>query len=183
MEHMSDFIIIVDLEATCCDRGGVTREEMEIIEIGAVAAEVSTGKVVSEFQSFVRPVRHPVLTPFCRKLTTIEQAEVDAADIYPTPVDRFRHWLSAWSESDFGSWGDYDRRQFEQDCAFHDVEFPFNGAHRNVKKEAAKRMKLRKPLGVGVVLSKLGMEFEGTAHRGIDDVRNIARICARVLCS
>ena len=28
--------LVIDLEATCCDRGTIEREESEIIEIGAV---------------------------------------------------------------------------------------------------------------------------------------------------
>jgi len=33
-----------------------------------------------------------------------------------------------------------------------------------------------KKLGVREALQALGLTFEGTAHRGIDDSRNIARI-------
>ena len=36
-----------------------------------------------------------------------------------------------------------------------------------------------KRYGVGAALKKLGLEFEGTAHRGIDDAKNIARIYAK----
>ena len=49
--------IIVDFEATCCNRGTVAREQMEIIEIGAVALVGHEPEVQSEFQCFVKPVR------------------------------------------------------------------------------------------------------------------------------
>ena len=42
-------------------------------------ADADTLKVVDEFASFVRPVRHPQLTAFCTELTSITQAQVDAA--------------------------------------------------------------------------------------------------------
>lgn len=169
--------VIVDVEATCCERGGeFPREEMEIIEIGAVAVDAATGAVESEFQAFVRPVRNPVLTDFCRRLTGITQEQVDSADDYPTVIKRFREWLAGIGDYDFCSWGFYDKNQFAQDSAFHGVNYPFNGPHRNVKHEFAAATGASKKLGVGDALRRLDLDFEGSPHRGIDDARNIARI-------
>ncbi|MEN9576703.1 MAG: hypothetical protein RL514_4558 [Verrucomicrobiota bacterium] len=56
---------------------------MEIIEIGAVAVRAEDGVPLAEFQSFVRPVRHPRLTPFCTQLTSIQQTDVDGAPRSP----------------------------------------------------------------------------------------------------
>ena len=70
--------LVVDLEATCCNRNSFPRTEMEIIEIGAVMTD-SQFEVIDEFQSFIKPVRHPELTDFCKELTTISQQEVDSA--------------------------------------------------------------------------------------------------------
>lgn len=39
---------------------------------------------------------------------------------------------------------------------------------------------LPKRLSLGEALRYLGMEFEGSPHRGLDDARNIARIVWRV---
>jgi inhibitor of KinA sporulation pathway (predicted exonuclease) len=168
--------VIVDVEATCCDDESFPRAEMEIIEIGAVAVESETGLIESEFQAFVRPLRNPVLTEFCRHLTGITQRQVDSADDYPTMLKRFREWLAGIGECDFCSWGFYDKNQFEQDSRFHVVEYPFAGSHRNLKLEFAAATGARKNLGVGSALGRLGLEFEGAPHRGIDDARNIARI-------
>lgn len=173
--------IIVDLEATCCKDGSFPRHEMEIIEIGAVAVDSATGAIDSEFQSFVRPVRNLKLTDFCRELTSISQEQVDEAEDYPTTIKAFRKWLSGFGEYDFCSWGYYDRSQFEQDCEYHSVPYPFAGPHRNLKVEFAQALGLKKKLGVGGALKRLGMAFDGTPHRGIDDARNIARIYAEVI--
>ena len=56
---------------------------MEIIEIGAVMAEASTFQVFDEFQTFIRPVRHPRLTPFCTSLTSFEQQDIDVGRLAP----------------------------------------------------------------------------------------------------
>lgn len=71
--------LVIDFEATCCDKGTVSRGEMEIIEIGAVMVEAGTFEAVDEFQTFIRPVRHPRLTSFCTSLTFIMQEGVEAA--------------------------------------------------------------------------------------------------------
>jgi 3'-5' exoribonuclease 1 len=173
--------VIVDVEATCCNDSSFPRHQMEIIEIGAVAVESATGKVESDFQAFVRPVRNPILTDFCRELTSISQDDVDSAGDYPTSIKPFRDWLSTLADYDFCSWGFYDRKQFEQDSEFHSVPYPFAGPHRNIKIEFSEAVGLRKKVGVGGALRHLGLKFEGTAHRGIDDARNIARIYAQMI--
>lgn len=97
--------LVVDLEATCSDDESVPRGEMEIIEIGAVMADHRTLQPLGEFQAFVKPVRHPRLTHFCRQLTTIEQRDVDEAESFPTVLARFVVWANDFGSYLFGSWG------------------------------------------------------------------------------
>jgi inhibitor of KinA sporulation pathway (predicted exonuclease) len=61
--------LVIDVEATCDDAGAVPGPEMEIIEVGAVFVDGASLEAVEEFQSFVRPVRHPRLTALCTPLT------------------------------------------------------------------------------------------------------------------
>jgi inhibitor of KinA sporulation pathway (predicted exonuclease) len=173
-------VVIVDLEATCSDDGSVPRGEMEIVEIGAVVQEVGTYAVVAEFRTFVRPVRHPVLTPFCTTLTGIRQEDLADAPPYREAIAALRAWLAFFGEVLFCSWGNYDRNQFLQDCAYHDVEYPFGPGHVNLKAEFSRAIGQRRPFGVGEALRRLGLRFEGSPHRGLDDARNIARIVRRV---
>ncbi|WMN90235.1 exonuclease domain-containing protein [Vibrio parahaemolyticus] len=80
MNEIENTILIVDFEATCDENEHlVSRQKMEIIEIGAVKVRLSDFKCIDQFQSLVRPVRTPVLTEFCKKLTGIQQHEVDKA--------------------------------------------------------------------------------------------------------
>lgn len=167
-----DHYLVVDLEATCSDDGMVPREEMETIEIGAVMVSTTTLQPVDEFQSFVRPVRNPTLTEFCTGLTSINQAQVDAAASFPEVLDHFVEWARDLGEFTFCSWGDYDRSQFERDCAWHHVAYPLGDRHINLKAEFA-RIRGRRKMGVQAALRSVGMPFTGTHHRGIDDARNI----------
>jgi inhibitor of KinA sporulation pathway (predicted exonuclease) len=180
MRIANDFYLIVDLEATCSDDGAVPRHEMEIIEIGAVAQDSRTFEIGSEFQTFVRPVRHPELTEFCTGLTGITQSNVAGAPPFREALEAMKEWTYAVGDSLFCSWGDYDRNQFVQDCEFHRVAYPFRSAHLNLKAEFARALSRKKKLGIAEAVRHLGIEFEGSHHRGLDDARNIARIVRRV---
>ena len=168
--------MVVDLEATCDDRGRMPKHEMETIEIGAVMVEGQGLNIVSEYQTFVRPVRHPVLTHFCRQLTTIEQADVDNAPGFPEAFAALVDWWRAHDAALFCSWGFYDRKQFEQDCAHHTVPYPFGDHHLNVKRAFAHELRLPGGVGMSRALKRVGLPLSGTHHRGIDDARNIARL-------
>src|SRR3546814_20749235 len=107
----------------------MARAEMEIIEIGAVMVERATLRALDEFQAFVRPVRHPHLTAFCTRLTSIQQADVDAAEGFPAVLAAFRAWIYRHHVVGWGPWGRYDLRQFEFDCGFPQLPLPFGFEH------------------------------------------------------
>lgn len=180
LQHYN-YYLVVDLEATCCDRGNLRKQEMEIIEIGAVMLESKTLTIVDEFQSFVKPIRHPMLTEFCKSLTSISQAQVNEAPTYPEAIALMKNWLSGYSNAVFGSWGDYDRKQFQQDSNFHKVPFPIAYPHVNLKKLFSEAQGLQKRLGMVKALEMAGLPLGGTHHRGIDDARNIAKLLPYIL--
>lgn len=169
------YYFVVDVEATCDEDDRISRAETEIIEIGGVLVAEATLVGEEEFQTFVRPGRHPVLTPFCRKLTSITQAQVDDAPRFPVAMQRLGAFLRG-RDALFCSWGDYDANQFARDARRHDVRLPLGRDHWNLKEEFRRRSGDSKKLGVGQALRRVGLTFDGTAHRGIDDARNIARL-------
>ncbi|MCB9760543.1 MAG: exonuclease domain-containing protein [Alphaproteobacteria bacterium] len=172
----ADFYLVIDLEATCDDKGAVPRDEMEIIEIGAVLVDAGTLQPVDELGVFVRPAMHPTLTPFCTQLTSITQAQVDGAPPLPEALDLLQARLMAGRSTLFCSWGAFDRVQFERDCARHGVPYPFGAAHLNLKKAFSHHLGTKRRFGMAGALAKVGLALEGTHHRGIDDARNIARL-------
>lgn len=168
--------LVIDFEATCCDRNSIPREETEIIEIGAVMADAETLNVVDEFSTFVRPVRHARLTAFCTELTSITQEQVDTAPGFSDMVTRLRVWAEQYPGHLFCSWGDYDRNQLMRECRIHGVEYPFGDGHLNLKKRFSEWQDLRMKLGMAGALRRAGIPLDGTHHRGIDDARNIAKL-------
>jgi inhibitor of KinA sporulation pathway (predicted exonuclease) len=172
--------LVIDLEATCDSAGQIPRDETEIIEVGAVLVDATTLAPLGEWQSFVRPIRHRRLTPFCTELTSITQADVDQAPTFAVAMQglaRFVHGQDAL----FCSWGEYDRNQFRRDGARHGVHPPLGTDHLNLKERFTRVAGDGKKRGVGQALGRVGLRFAGTAHRGIDDARNIARLLPYVL--
>lgn len=175
------YFLVIDLEATCSDKKEISRREMEIIEIGAVMVEANDLKTVSEFQTFIKPVRHPLLTDFCLQLTSITQEQVNNAPFYPEAITNLRQWLNQYPNFIFGSWGDYDRKQLQQDSNFHSVPYPINSEHINLKKLFSINQGFSYTHGMAKALELAAIELKGIHHRGIDDARNIARLMSYIL--
>lgn len=169
--------LVIDLEATT-DEGGWPVMEMEIIEIGA-SLVTREGREVEHFQRFVRPRRRPQLTPFCRELTHIGQADVDSAASFPEVWAQFELWLGQHRErlQAWVSWGDYDRQQLRQEWQQHNVHSLLETlAHINLKQRFAKARHLQRPTGLNSALQLAGLQFTGQQHRALEDARNTARL-------
>lgn len=168
--------LVIDLEATT-EEGGWPVEEMEIIEIGACVTGPQ-GQELGHFQRFVRPQRRPLLTRFCRELTHIGQAEIDAAATLPEVWASFEQWLTGHPHlQGWASWGDYDRRQLELQWQQFGLDSRLRRLpHLNLKALFARQRQLPRPVGLKMALQLAGLQFQGTQHRALEDARNTARL-------
>lgn len=174
--------LVIDLEATT-DDGGWPVTEMEIIEIGATLVD-RKGREVDFFQCFVRPLKRPLLTPFCRDLTHITQANVDTAQTLSEVWPSFEQWLGQHQSvlEGWASWGDYDRKQLLQEWQRLQLASALGSVpHMNLKQRFAKARRLERPLGLNAALQLAGMQFNGQQHRALEDARNTARLLPQVL--
>jgi len=73
--------LVVDLEATC--QLNDQNYGNETIEIGAVMV-YTNGGTIGDFDHFIKPVKKPILTDFCKDLTSIQQSDVDNAECFST---------------------------------------------------------------------------------------------------
>jgi len=169
-------LLVVDLEATCSNDNTVPREEMETIEIGAVLCDPVSFRPIREFQTFVRPVRHWLLTPFCTELTTITQQDVAKAPLFPAAIAALTAFATENGEPlpIFCSWGAYDGKQFDQDARYHRIPPPFSEHRINLKQAFADVE--GHLMGNRSALKRVGLRPDGIYHRGIDDARNIAKL-------
>ncbi|WP_348970939.1 3'-5' exonuclease [Pseudomonas atacamensis] len=183
------YLYCVDLEATCDEVGEsesprpleVTPEQMEAIEIGLVVIDLETLEVVDEFQQFIRPRINPVLTDFCKQLTSIQQADVDSASTYAEVGQELGVFIARYPDAAWASWGDYDARQLERDAGLAACpSLLFGLQHFNVRKWH-KGLYDDQPKSLKLTVESLGLVWQGTYHRGIDDARNVASIVKEML--
>jgi inhibitor of KinA sporulation pathway (predicted exonuclease) len=137
------------------------------------------GRELDYFQCFVRPLRRPLLTPFCRELTHITQANVDAAQPLKEVWPSFERWLGQHHSrlEGWASWGDYDRKQLLQEWQRLQLDSALSRVpHMNLKQRFAKARRLERPLGLIGALQLAGLQFNGQQHRALEDARNTARL-------
>lgn len=142
------------------------------------------------------------LTPFCTELTGITQSMVDNGISLKHALVLHQEWLhesgvvSAFAESCnnpmqsdsrpptflYLTCGDWDLKTcLPSQLQYHKRKTPMPFQHWiNVKHEFQK-LYGKKAGGMTGMLKELEMQLEGRHHSGIDDCRNIARICARML--
>jgi len=171
--------LVVDLEGTCCDDDSIPLDERETIEIGAVLCHPETLLEIVQYQTFVRPVRHPILTTFCMRLTAICQEHVDSAQPFGDEFRRFAFWLEDqtasrdFDEPIFCSWGRYDKEQFGRDFAYHGMTSPFQD---HLDLSGLFKKKTGRKRGHRGAMKLFGLVPEGCHHRGLSDAKNIAKM-------
>ena len=179
MAKRIDQIIVVDVEATCWDGPPPPGEESEIIEVGVCVLDVASGEQLEQQDILVRPVASRV-SPFCTRLTTLTQEQVDAGVPFEDACATLKNAYAA-RDRVWASYGDYDRRQFERQCLARGIAYPFGPSHLNVKSLFALMKALPREVGMAEALDMLGLPLEGVHHRAGDDARNIGRIAAALI--
>jgi inhibitor of KinA sporulation pathway (predicted exonuclease) len=176
----TDCVIIVDIEATCweSDRVRPAGQESEIIEIGVCPLDLRTGQPLQAESILTRPERSRV-SPFCERLTTLTQEMVDGGVSFAQACALLRE---RWQTQDrpWASYGAYDIKMFQGQCARQNIEYPFSPIHYNAKTGASEALGLHRRVGMAEALKIAGLRLEGTHHRGGDDARNIARLLAEL---
>jgi 3'-5' exoribonuclease 1 len=171
-------LIVVDVEATCWKKGVFSRTK-ETIEIGAVRLLFDRGESGwPEFQTFVRPLRLPRLSSFCRELTGITQENVDAAPAFPDAMRLFLEWSEPLEEVVLATWSRYDVWQLDLDLEAHGLpklSLPF----LDVKKLAARVVGSKSLETTARELTADGVA--GPRHRAVADARRTAGILYRLL--
>ncbi|XP_059181763.1 ERI1 exoribonuclease 2 [Centropristis striata] len=196
------YLIVIDFESTCW------REKnnygQEIIEFPAVLLNTSTGKVESEFHTYVQPQEHPILSEFCTELTGITQMQVEAGIPLQICLSRFSRWLqslqlekgvvfpnrqqksSTASTSPklctFLTWSDWDLGVcLQYECKRKQLHKPEVLNSWIDLRSTYRHFYDRKPKGLNGALQDLGIQFSGREHSGLDDSRNTAQLAARMM--
>ncbi|ARS39252.1 DNA polymerase III [Sphingobacteriaceae bacterium GW460-11-11-14-LB5] len=180
MPNILDKIIIIDVESTCWEGANPVGMESDIIEIGVCLLDIQTGEITDNRGILIKPERSTI-SSFCTALTTItpEMVVKDGISFKEACSILRKEYLS--QKRVWASFGAYDLKQFQRQCAAMGVGFPFGPSHINVKTLFALKNKLDHEEGMAGALKMLDIPLKGTHHRGVDDAYNIARILHRIL--
>lgn len=176
-------INVIDVEATCWENQK-DKSDSEIIEIGITPiVAIKDGRYdrveIQDSVSIIVLPNKSKISEFCTNLTSLTPEFVQTSGInFWSALDQIDREFDP-KNSIFASWGDYDRKMFEQECKQCLTKYPFSNLHLNVKALFAAKYGAR--VGVETAANMLGFTFEGTPHRGIDDSRMIARILRIIL--
>ncbi|XP_061850082.1 3'-5' exoribonuclease 1 isoform X3 [Colius striatus] len=155
-----DYICVVDFEATC-EEGNPPEFIHEIIEFPIVLLNTHT----------------------------LEIDIVDKADTFPQVLQNVIEWMRqrelgtkyTYSMLTDGSW---DMSKFLNiQCRSSRIKYPsFAKKWINIRKSYGNFYKVpRNQTKLTIMLEKLGMNYDGRPHSGLDDSKNIARIAIRML--
>lgn len=174
MTRKYDQIIVVDIECTCWERLPPDGQENEIIEIGLCRLRTDTGERFGKRSILVKPERSTV-SPFCTALTSLTQEQVDTgipfAEACAYLEKEYKTRQRVWA-----SYGDYDRQQFERQCAERGIAYPFSPTHLNIKTLFTLLRGMRHDVGMAQAMELLEIPLEGRHHRGDDDAWNVAQL-------
>jgi inhibitor of KinA sporulation pathway (predicted exonuclease) len=175
---LADEILVIDVEATCWEGAPPSGEINEIIQIGLCRLSLRSLARVDKTSILIRPKSS--ISPFCTNLTGITSEMLAGAGTLADALEQLRqhhvHRDRLWA-----SWGDYDRKQFERDCAHYSLKYPFGPRHLNAKTLFSLAMGLSRELGLDEAYRMLNWKMEGVHHRGDDDAWNIAGVLAHLI--
>ncbi|WP_292011232.1 3'-5' exonuclease [Chryseobacterium sp.] len=173
--NTTDTILVIDLEATCWEKGTSRGQESEIIEIGACILDIKTGKITKNKGILVQP-QYSEVSPFCTELTSITQKMLDEEGVLlEDALDLLKEEYDSENLT-WASYGNYDLNMLQSQARRFRVYYPLSDEHINVKTLFAQLHPIRKSVGMAKALEVLKFPLEGTHHRGVDDARNIAKI-------
>jgi inhibitor of KinA sporulation pathway (predicted exonuclease) len=175
-----DRVVVINVECTCWQGGEPPPGEVsEIIEVGACLLDPASGEIGERASVLVRPSRSRV-SAFCARRTTLTPEMVASGLLFRDACALLERAYGA-RERAWASYGDYDRLQFERQCGFEGVRYPFGPSHLNVKTLCALMQGRPSEVALPDALADFGLDFRGTHHRGFDDAWNIARLLAALL--
>lgn len=170
---------VLDLECTC-DEPQFPRNEMEIIEIGAVILD-DQFNIIDKFDVFVKPVVHSQLTDFCTKLTSIKQEQVDNGLSLEQALLALQDFFVKNNVDTWYSWGFFDKSKIHNEIKARKIN-PYqlakfhNIKHINASALFVEKFNLKRKKGVSGALQMCNLKFEGTKHLALDDSINISKI-------
>ncbi|KQS62317.1 ERI1 exoribonuclease 2 isoform X3 [Drosophila erecta] len=194
------YVIAVDFEATCWEKQAPPQwREAEIIEFPAVLVNLKTGKIEAEFHKYILPIESPRLSTYCTELTGIQQKTVDSGVPLQTALMMFHEWLRKELRARNLTLPKMNKSNIMGNCAFvtwTDWDFGICLSKECTRKRMRKAAYFNQWIDVRAVyrswyqyrpcnftdaLEHVGLAFEGRAHSGIDDAKNLGALMCKMV--
>ncbi len=166
---------IVDVEATCWKEKRPNGQISEVIQVGIVVFDSVSKSISSKVSYNIRP-QYSKLSEFCTELTGITAGELEGAKNFSQVCDMIKERFPHFKDYTWASYGDYDRKLFEEMSVLHKKPYLFGRSHINIKNLFALKWGLKKEVGMAKALKILDKELVGQHHNALDDALNIAEI-------
>lgn len=172
---------VLDTERTCYENGVFPPgQREEVIEFGLCMVDVAARKIIKTVSIPVIPTMSQV-SPYCTALTGWTQEKLRRQGVpFPEAIRRLAEKYGARNRL-LVTDSNTETRCTREQCDLLGIEFPFGDARLNVSTMFALLACQRRNVGLEQMARMVGLELEGTLHRGSDDARNIARIFLKVL--
>lgn len=171
-----DRLVVFDVEETCWEDGPPEGQRTEIVEIGAAEllldGEPRVGRTLS---LAVRPVASRV-SPYCTALTGITPEDARRGRPLREALATLRKEFGGPAKT-WAAWG-RDDLSIARDCAALGIDPPEMGGFVDLGALWGMLSGAPRAAGLRSALAGLGLEFEGTPHRALDDAVNTARVAA-----
>ena len=197
---MTDYICILDFEATCWDQHD-RRYPNEIIEFPSVLLkwdntplhDVSKRKKyivqeVARIQLYVKPAVNPIVSEFCTNLTGITQKQVDQGVDLRVAIETHLRWIASIAPTNkvtIVTHGDWDLKIMLpadlKNISYEPDELYTRYVNLKDLFNAIVPEKQGKGTGMVKMLNHLKLGLEGRHHSGIDDCHNIARMFIKLV--
>lgn len=181
---MLPYYLVLDFEANCSKSN---KRDHEIIEFPCVLMDSKNNQTIDEFRSFVKLVKHKKLSDFIKNLTHITDEQVNNGLEWSDCLKEFEVWCKKHGlhsgNTMIVTCGSWDLKTMlprqllitNTKLSAH-LDGMFN-KWNNIKISFMDHFKYSKQIGMEGMLMSLNMELTGHHHSGIDDCRNIAKIC------
>ena len=169
--------LYIDLEWTCWDCPPPPGIKQEIIEIGVVALDLKTLKIIDEAAHFVRPRRWDI-SQKCTYLTGITDDDIRKAKPLREVISHFEKQFNPKGKPSY-AWGD-DGSVLAGACKREGVKNPVENS-MNLARIFQGVFAAADQVGLESAVQMLGMSFDGFAHGALSDARNAALVHSSIL--
>ena len=189
MTPSKSLLLVLDFEANCTNNN---MRDHEIAEFPVVLIDAATGTSVAEFRSFVKPIKIKKISAFIHGLTGITDEDLRTGAAWAEALKMFGEWCLKNNVNSqtttVVTCGDWDlKTMFPRQLQISGTHSISDDLHKlfdcwtNVKETYCVVKRYRRAPGMEGMLGDLGLQLVGRHHSGIDDCRNIARICQALI--